>query len=282
MMTPTRRWWSLLLPLLTLAGALYVVSREPADGTLVRFALYRPSAAQFYLDRGTAPGGSVEFAHDAMDTVPFGAPGDVGLACPQRDREDPNGYRVFVRGLWFLTGISNRPLQGDLALGAPGDLPFCADFDGDGRADSGSFRDGVWSIATHRSGRDADIRFSFGKAGDRPVTLNVASAGNATDRQGVVYGVYRQGQWFLDTKGSGAVDATHSFGGLPGDVPLLVPHWSAEARAGAYSLAIFRDGTWFIKPEPDGTRTLSFGFGQAGDLPGFVYQRQRDGQARAN
>ena len=269
-MTPTRRRSLLLLLLIPLAGALYVLLREPADRNFVRFTLYRPSAAQFHLDRGAAPGESLEYAHEASDTVPFGAPGDVGLACPQRDREDPRGFRVFARGLWFLSARPERPPRGDIALGQPGDVPFCADFDGDGIADSGVFRDGAWLIATKRFGNDADIRFAFGAAGDRPVALNVAGAGNATDRRRVVYGVYRRGQWLLDTRGTGTVDATHSFGGLPQDVPLLLPRWSRDAGASDYSLAIFRDGTWHVRPEPDGTQTLSFGFGQAGDLPGFV------------
>jgi hypothetical protein len=84
-----------------------------------------------------------------------------------------------------------------------------------------------------------------------------------------VYGVYRGGAWYLDTRGTGAADATHYFGGLPQDVPLLIPRWVAGGADG-YSLAIFRDGTWFIRPAPDGPVTLSFPFGQAGDLPGFA------------
>lgn len=228
--------------------------------------------AQFYLDRGSAIGGSLDYAHDAKETVPFGMPGDAGLVCSQRDREDPRGYRVFAQGLWFLSGNANRPPKGDHTFGQPGDLPFCADFNGDGLADSGVFRDGAWLISTQRAGDSADIRFSFGTSGDRPVVLNVAGAGNATDRKNVVYGVYRQGQWFLDSKGTGAVDARHSFGGLPQDRPLLIPRWSNVASAAPrYSLAIFRDGTWFIKPDPDGKETLTFGFGQPGDLPSIDY-----------
>jgi hypothetical protein len=271
-MTSTRRRLPLLLLLLIpIAAALYVVWREPADQRGVRFVLYRPSDAHFYLDRGATPGGSLAYPHDATEIVPFGVPGDSGLACPQKDREDPGGYRAFAQGLWFLSGKPNRPPHGDLGFGQPGDVPFCADFNGDGLADSGVFRDGAWLIATRRAGRDPDIRFSFGAKGDRPVVLNVAGAGNATDRKNVVYGVYRQGAWYLDAHGSGAVEATHYFGGLPHDLPLLIPRWSQDAGARKYSLAIFRDGTWFVKPDPDGPQTLSFGFGQAGDLPSVDY-----------
>jgi len=211
------------------------------------------------------------------DAVSFGVPGDVGLLCPQDDPADPQGYRVFARGHWYFTGKAVRPATGDLVHGQAGDLPFCADFDGDGLADSGVFRDGAWLIKTRRPGAFTDIRFSLGTLGDRPVALNVAGAGNATDRKNVVYGVYRQGTWYLDTRGTGVVDATHVFGG-PQDLPLLIPRWSPEAGTqGTYSLAVFRDGVWYVKPDPDAAQSSSFSFGQAGDLPGFAYRKSPPG-----
>jgi len=270
-MTPTGRRLLLLLLLIPIAAALYILWRESTERKGVRFALYRPSVATFFVDRGVGAGGSLDYAHKPTDTVPFGVPGDHGLLCPQKDREDPHGYRVFARGLWFLSGRANRPPTGDLGFGQAGDLPFCADFNGDGLADSGVFRDGNWLISTRRGGVDANIRFSFGAKGDRPVVLNVAGAGNSTDRKNIVYGVYRAGQWLLDTRGSGRVDATHSFGGLPQDLPLLIPSWSPGGSAKGYSIAVFRDGIWYIRPDPDGDQTLTFGFGQAGDLPSVDY-----------
>jgi hypothetical protein len=266
-----RRATIVVLAVAALGVAAYQVRRGPDPGGHVRFVLYRPAAAQFYLDRGAAPGAALDYVHEAKDTVQFGVPGDVGLACPQDVREEPRGFRVFAGGNWFLSGAANRPAKGDVVLGQPGDIPFCADFDGDGIADSGVFRGGEWFVAPRRAGDGADIRFSLGMAGDRPVVLNVKGAGNASDRRNVVYGVYRRGMWYLDTKGTGAVDATHGFGGLPQDVPLLIPRWSGAAGAmPAYSLAVFRDGTWHVKPDPDGAQTWSFPFGAPGDLPGFV------------
>jgi hypothetical protein len=266
-----RRLLLLLLALLPLAAGLYSLLRESPARHFVRFAVYRPTTAQFHFDRGAAPGQAIDYSHEATTTVPFGAAGDVGLVCPQRKRGEAFDLRVLRQGHWFLSGNANRPPRGDIVIGDPSDLPFCADFDGDGVADSGVFHDGAWLVATGRSATDADIRFSFGTAGDRPLVLNVAGAGNDTDRRNVVYGVYRAGMWYLDTDGSGAVGATHSFGGLPQDVPLLIPRWAATANGPRYSLAIFRDGTWFIKADPDGDRTLTFGFGQPGDLPSIDY-----------
>jgi len=262
---------AIAVAVLGLVGALlYLYLRDGERGERVRFVLYRPAVAQFFLDRGTAPGESLESAHEAKDSVAFGVPGDIGLACTQSDRANPNGFRTFSKGVWRLSTGQEKPASVDLMLGQPGDLPFCADFDGDGAADSGVFRDGAWYVATKRDGRP-DVRFAFGQAGDRPVVLNVKGAGNKTDRKDVVYGVYRRGMWYLDTRGGGTVDAAHAFGGLPQDVPLLIPRWSRDATATTgYSLAIFRDGVWYLKPDPDGAQMLSFAFGAAGDLPGFV------------
>jgi hypothetical protein len=229
----------------------------------VRFVVYRPVAAQFYLDDAVAPGAALGGSHTANDSFALGKPGDVGLACPQSERTNPAGFRTFANGTWRLS-------PGELTLGQHRDLPFCADFNGDGLADSGVFRDGTWFVTTKRDGVP-DVRWSFGAAGDRPVVLNVKGAGNTTDRKNVVYGVYRRGMWYLDRHGTGAVDAAHAFGGLPQDIPLLIPRWSREGSAApGYSLAIFRDGTWHIKPDPDGAQTLSFSFGAAGDQPGFI------------
>ena len=248
-----------LLPLLAAAAAIgiaaWLLLRDNGYGERVRFVVY--------LDRAVAPGTALDGSHTAKDSFALGTPGDVGLACPQSERTNPAGFRTFANGTWHLS-------PGELALGQRGDLPFCADFNGDGLADSGVFRDGAWFVTTKRDGVP-DVRFSFGAAGDRPVVLNVKGAGNNTDRKNVVYGVYRRGMWYLDTHGTGAVDAAHAFGGLPQDVPLLIPRWSAEVGAApGYSLAIFRDGAWHIKPDPDGAQTLSFSFGAAGDQPGFI------------
>lgn len=274
----TKRFvWPIVLVLLLIGGAFYFVSGDRDATRDIRFGVYRPSTAQYFLDAGAARGGRIDVDHEVKDTVSFGVPGDIGLLCPQNDPADPHGYRVFAGGNWYFTARAIRPVAGDLVLGQAGDLPFCADFDGDGLADSGIFRDGAWLIKTRRAGAGADIRFSLGTSGDRPVALNVAGTGNATDRKNVVYGIYRQGTWYLDTKGTGAVDATHAFGG-PQDLPFLIPRWSPEAGTeGRYSLAVFRDGTWYVKPDPDAAQILSFSFGQAGDLPGFVYRKPPPG-----
>jgi hypothetical protein len=96
------------------------------------------------------------------------------------------------------------------------------------------------------------------------VHIGAKSFGNATDRQNVVYGVYRAGTWFIDEHGTGAPNITVNFGGLSQDVPLLIPHWNGNL---AYSLAIYRDGTWFIRPDVGSAISVTVQFGAIGDIP---------------
>ena len=270
-MSTLRRAALVVSVVVPVAVGIYLFLHAGDRGDRVRFALYRPSAAEFYLDRSLERGDSLDYSHVATDVVAFGGPGDTGLACAQSDPAVPGRLRTFAQGAWFMKSGKSRPEGGDFSLGVAGDLPFCADFDGDGLSDSGVFHDGTWFVKTKRDDTAPDLRFWFGAPGDRPVVLNVQGAGNATDRRNLVYGVYRRGMWYLDTRGTGQVEVGHVFGGLPQDIPLLIPRWSRDpAATPAYSLAIFRDGVWYLKLDPDGVQTLSFSFGAAGDLPGFV------------
>jgi hypothetical protein len=68
-------------------------------------------------------------------------------------------------------------------------------------------------------------------------------------------GVYRQGSWYLDLNGNGVwdgcgVDACiSSFGGLPGDVP-VVGDWTGDGIA---KVGIYREGQWFKDLNNNGT-----------------------------
>jgi hypothetical protein len=264
-----RRFLPVLI-LLPFAVALYLAVRGAPANTAVRFVVYRPSTAVFYIEAWRQPGTRLDVDHQPESTVPFGRPGDVGLACFQHDLNDPLGLRVYSGGIWYFSGRKTRPADGDLLLGQSGDVPFCADFDGDGRPDNGVFRGGEWLVRTSGVIGGADLRFRFGNAGDRPVLLNVPGRGNGTDRRNLVYGVYRQGIWHIDLDGDGTVDATYAFGGLPQDIPLLIPRWSRNGT-GSYSLAIFRDGVWFVREDPNDSATTQFYFGTNGDLPSVMY-----------
>ena len=267
-----RRAALLLLPCIPLLAALYLFVRDYGERT-VRFVVYRPTTSHFYVTRPIPAGGKIEGAEDAAGIARVGAVSSgIGLVCPQIDRANPNGYRIFADGVWFDSDGTDRTPKGDLRLGQAGDLPFCADFDGDGRADDGVFRAGEWLVSTRARGDGPTLRFGFGQAGDQPVVVNLAGRGNGTDRHNVVYGVYRAGVWHLDTDGDGNADAAHNFGGDPADVARLIPRWSSETKLPeGYSLLLFRRGTWYLKPDPEGAEILTFGFGQPGDVPWVAY-----------
>lgn len=270
-MSGPRRWALVALPWIPLAFALYFLVSDHGTRRML-FALYRPATAQFFLDRGVAAGSDLTYDRRVMAVMPLGASGDIGLVCPKSAGETGNAFRAFNGKDWVVwvnpPGVAERVL----ALGQAGDLPFCADFAGDGVVGSGVFRNGEWLVSSSNRGVGGDLRFSFGAPGDRPVIANIAGRGNRTDRRNIVYGVYRKGIWYLDTDGSGTVAATHAFGGDPQDLPLLIPRWSTDKSVdGKYSLVVFRAGIWFLKPDPEEPQVISFAFGQAGDVPSIQY-----------
>ena len=125
------------------------------------------------------------------------------------------------------------------------------DFDGDGRADIGVFRQGNWYIQQSQSGFAA---FQFGIASDRLVPADYDGDGK-TDAA-----VYRDGTWYLlrSTQGFTAVQF-----GLSTDIP-QTGDFDGDGKA---DLAVFRpsDGTWYLIQSSAGFTAVQFG--QNGDRP---------------
>jgi hypothetical protein len=120
------------------------------------------------------------------------------------------------------------------------------DWNNDGQADIGIFRNGTWFLdgdGSHiyvydpRERRDwAPI--SHGGPGDVPVTGDWNNDGR-TD-----IGIYRNGIWYLGTlssTGGYLPFATLSHGG-PGDVP-VTGDWNNDGRA---DIGIYRNGIWYL------------------------------------
>ena len=116
----------------------------------------------------------VSATHDGNVThsFGFGAPGDTPLI---GDVDGTGSPALFVYrnvgglGVWY--GSSKRDGVVDrtyLFGGAPQDIPVLFDFDGDGKADLGIFRDGVWYVSTNRDG-NANVAFIYGTTGDKPL-----------------------------------------------------------------------------------------------------------------
>jgi hypothetical protein len=240
--------------LLTIAGlALLAIGSAEASNVFVDLALYRPSTGQFFV-RSSLTG--------SVTAIQFGAPGDHGLLCKWNNNIINGGDNLMLyrNGVWFVNYAGDGAMVDvTFPYGAPTDQPLCADFGLSPQSDVGVFRNGLWFVCC-----TGTPTFFFGQGGDVPIYIGAKGHGNATNRQNVVYGVYRGGTWFIDEFGTGTPTITVNFGGLIQDVPLLIPNWNG---AGQYSLAIYRDGTWFIKPDAGGATIVTVQFGAIGDIP---------------
>ena len=198
---------------------------------------------------------------------------------------------VFRAGTWYLDANGNGAWDGcqqdgglDLCLfnsfGQAGDLPAAGDWNGDGKAKVGVFRNGTWFLDYNGNGAwdgcgvDRCYVGSFGQAGDLP------AAGDWNGDSKAKVGVFRNGTWYLDYNGNGAWDGCQQDGGLDlclfnsfgqaGDLP-AAGDWNGDGKA---KVGVFRNGTWYLDYNGNGAwdgcgidRCYVGSFGQAGDLP---------------
>jgi hypothetical protein len=128
------------------------------------------------------------------------------------------------------------------------------DFDGDGRTDIGTYRNGEFSLRVSGS----TVRFRFGNPGDKPLVGDWNGDGKA----GV--GVFRNGMWYLRNSLS-AGPADHTFGyGRVGDKP-VVGDWDGD---GVVGIGVVRDAVWILKPTiGQGPATSRAFYGKTTDIP---------------
>jgi len=136
----------------------------------------------------------------------------AGTAQPASSVEvtDPAIGSVSAEGLWTVPGVE------PFFFGAPGDLPFLGDFNGDGLRTPGLYRpsSGIAYIRNTLDTGFADLEWFMGIPGDIPLLGD-------WDGDGIdSFGVYRNGTVFLrNDLSTGPADvAPYSFG-IPGDVP---------------------------------------------------------------
>jgi len=197
-------------------------------------------------------------------------------------------YRSSTR-VWYL---DNGDGGWDLVAGidvvlttfsAPTDSPVTGDWDGDGIAALGTYRQGQWFLGT----ADGYLRgyaswngplidsadASFGTATDIPV------AGDWNGDGKTQLGVYRQGQWFLDANGNrkwdADLDTIYANFGVATDLPV-----SGDMNGdGVSEVGVYRPGTgmWYFDLDGSGSWSgcqgsggtdLCLGpFGVATDIP---------------
>ena len=187
---------------------------------------------------------------------------------------------VFYDGFWFIDINGKFEWDADglwVQLGKAGDQPVVGDWDGDGKADIGIFGP-AWKEDPHRLAHEPglpathnqlrrgyknippdvemgkifrdmkrsstgemrrdviDHVFQYGKNGD------IAITGDWTGDGITKIGLFRDGQWILDTDGDGrltSADKRFTFG-QKGDIP-VVGNWDGD---GISRIGVYRDGRW--------------------------------------
>ncbi|HBO46247.1 MAG TPA: fibrinogen-binding protein [Planctomycetaceae bacterium] len=103
--------------------------------------------------------------------------------------------------------------------GTAGDRAVAGDWNGDGIATIGIYRNGVWYLDVDGNGQwsEPDLEFEFGQSDDVPVVGDWN--GDGIDQ----VGVYRAGKWRLDTNGNRQLDAQDQVFSLGGadDTPIV-------------------------------------------------------------
>jgi serine-aspartate repeat-containing protein C/D/E len=195
-----------------------------------------------------------------IQTVHFGMAG----ATPVTGDWDGSGTTkigVFLEGLWFLDLDGNGLWdKGDLwvKLGSKGDQPVSGDWNGDGKTDIGIFGP-TWI---------GDIKALAAEPG-LPDSLNpplaVRPKNVPPDPADAAIGWRTMKKGYSGRMRSDVIDHVFQYG-EKGDVA-LTGDWNGD---GIYTVAIFRNGTWFLDMDGDGRfgkGDVAIQFGQEGDLP---------------
>ena len=141
------------------------------------------------------------------------------------------------------------PGTGRIVSESTGWTSVLGDWNGDGKAEIGVYKDGVWYLDNDGSGawNAGEKANSFGSTGWTPVIGDWN--GDAT---GTKIGVYKDGVWYLDNDGSGTWntgDRANNFGSA-GWTPVL-GNWNGDATG--IKIGVYKDGVWYLDNDGSGT-----------------------------
>ena len=169
-------------------------------------------------------------------------------------------------GLWHLRAADGKVTS--FYYGNPGDVPLMADWDCDGTATPGLFRqsDGYAYLRNSNTQGIADIRFFFGNPGDIPVAGDFNGDGCDTLS---IYRAAEQRFYIINRLGSndeglGTADFSFVFGD-PGDQP-VVGDWDGD---GIDTIGLHRASTGRFYNRDSNTQGVAnndYVFGDPGDL----------------
>jgi hypothetical protein len=164
-------------------------------------------------------------------------------------------------GLLYLKN-SNTKGFADVAInyGLAGDYPVVGDWDGDGDATIGVYRNGKFLLRNSNTLGIADLVFAFGSPGDQPIAGDWNGDGMDT------IGVYRNGTFYLRNSNTpGAPELSFSLGS-PGDVG-IAGDWDGN---GTDTTGVFRpsNGALYLKNNNStGYADIQINYGLPGDKP---------------
>lgn len=163
--------------------------------------------------------------------------------------------------------LSSAATTGDFYFGNPGDVPFMGDWNGDGTATPGLYRqsDGFVYVRYSNTQGIADREFFFGNPGDVPLVGDFDGDGRDSvsiwrSSEARIYIINELGQ---DGKGLGAADFSYYFGN-PGDQP-YVGDFNGD---GIDTVGLYRQSTGFVyfrDALTTGNADFSFFYGNPGD-----------------
>jgi hypothetical protein len=176
---------------------------------------------------------------------------------------------VDAGGQWRLwDALSADASINKFFFGNPGDVAFMGDWDGDGVATPGLYRqsDGFVYLRNSNTVGVADVTFFFGNPGDYPLVGDFNGNGKDTvsifrQSEARVYVVNKLG---TDGGGLGAADYSFLFGN-PGDNPFV----GDFNNDGKDSVGLHRASTGFVyfrNTLTQGNADLSFFYGDPGDV----------------
>lgn len=176
---------------------------------------------------------------------------------------------VDTGGKWrLLNALSKDAAVNTFYFGNPGDIPFMGDWNGNGVATPGLYRqsDGYVYLRNSNTQGAADITFFFGNPGDVPLVGDFDGNGKDTvsiyrKSQGKVYIMNQLGK-----NGGGLGAATSSFFfGNPGDTPFVGDfNGNGKDSVGLYRAS--KGFVYFRNSLTTGNAHLSFFYGNPGDV----------------
>ena len=122
----------------------------------------------------------------------------------------------------------------------------------------GMYRGGTYYLRNSNTAGNADLAFTYGSAGDIPVTGDWNGDGIDT------IGMYRNGVFYLrNTNTAGNADLAFTYG-TAGDIP-VTGDWNGD---GIDTIGMYRNGVYYLRNTNDaGNADLAFTYGTTGDIP---------------